>query len=192
MKPHAAGLLSTCSLALLCLSTAVVAADPQSTATKTQRQATTVHSAAAVKTFDTPQQAANALIKAADQFDVGTLQELFGANHDVVLSGEYASDRQRAKEFVALAREKNNVSIDPKNGSRAFVLVGNDNWPFPVPIVKRGQQWSFDAAAGRQELLYRRIGANERDAIAISRGYVEAQHEYAFKKREGYEIAVAK
>jgi hypothetical protein len=158
------------------------------TATKTRRQATTVHSAAAVKTFDTPQQAANALINAADQFNVGTLQELFGANHDVVLSGEYAHDRQRAKEFATLAREKNEVSIDPKNRSRAFVLVGNDDWPFPVPIVKRGQKWSFDAAAGRQELLDRRIGANERDAIAISRGYVEAQHEYALKKREGYDV----
>jgi hypothetical protein len=89
---------------------------------------------------------------------------------------------------VALAREKNTVSIDPKNGSRAFVLVGNDNWPFPVPIVKRGQTWSFDAVAGRQELLYRRIGANERDAIAICHGYVEAQHEYALKKRDGYDV----
>src|SRR5262245_18750316 len=145
MKPHAAGLLWTCSLAMLCLSTSVVAADPQSTATKTQRQATAVHSAATVKTFDTPQQAANALIKAADQFDVGTFQELFGAHHDVVLSGEYAYDRQRARDFAALAREKNEVSIDPKNKSRAFVLVGNDDWPFPVPIVKRGPKWSFDA-----------------------------------------------
>jgi hypothetical protein len=138
MKPTcAAGILSTCSLAWLCLNTAAVAADPQSTATKTLRQGKTAQAARAsvAKTFETPQQAANALIKAADQFNIGTFQELFGAHSDVVLSGEYSYDRQRAREFAALAREKNSVSIDPKNGGRAFVLVGNDNWPFPVPIV---------------------------------------------------------
>jgi hypothetical protein len=191
MRPTcAAGILSTCSLALLCLNTTGVAADPQASATKTAGPAKAVQSARApvAKRFDTPQQAKDALIKAADQFDVGTFQELFGAHGDVVLSGEYSYDRQRAREFAALAREKNTVSIDPKNGGRAFVLVGHDNWPFPVPIVKRGQQWSFDAAAGRQELLYRRIGANERDAIAISHGYVEAQHEYSLKKRDGYDV----
>lgn len=80
------------------------------------------------------------------------------------------------------------MSVDPKSGTRAFLLVGNENWPFPVPIVKRGQKWFFDAKAGRQELLYRRIGANELDAIQICEGFVEAQYDYAFQKREGYEV----
>ena len=67
-------------------------------------------------------------------------------------------------------------------------MVGNDEWPFPIPLVKRGTRWSFDTEAGRQEILYRRIGSNELDAIAICRGYVDAQHEYALQKREGYDV----
>jgi len=143
----------------------------------------------AVKTFDTPQQAAAALVAAVDKFDVPALERLFGpTTKTVLLSDEPAQDRQRAAEFVEKAREKEDISIDPKNRNRAFLLIGKDNWPFPIPLVKRGAKWSFDTAAGRQEILLRRIGADELDAIAISRGYVEAQHEYALKKREGYDV----
>jgi hypothetical protein len=141
------------------------------------------------KTFDTPQQAADALVVAAEQFDEGALEEIFGpGGEDIVFSGEYPQDRQRASDFAAEAREKKTVSVDPNKGNRAFLLVGNEDWPFPVPIVKRGEKWAFDAKAGRQELLYRRIGSNELDAIDICRGYVEAQDEYAFRKREGYDV----
>lgn len=66
--------------------------------------------------------------------------------------------------------------------------MGNEDWPFPVPIVKKGGKWYFDGAAGRQELLYRRIGANELDALHICHGYVEAQEEYAMQPREGYVV----
>jgi hypothetical protein len=66
--------------------------------------------------------------------------------------------------------------------------VGNEDWPFPVPIVKRGSKWFFDGKAGRQELIYRRIGADELDAIQICHGYVEAQHDYALQPREGYDV----
>jgi hypothetical protein len=88
----------------------------------------------------------------------------------------------------AEAREKKSVSVDPKSGNRAYILVGNEDWPFPVPLVKKGDKWSFDAKAGRQELLYRRIGANELDAIQVCRGYVEAQYDYAYEKRDGYDV----
>jgi hypothetical protein len=143
----------------------------------------------AVTTFDSPQQAVDALIGAADRFDVRALQELFGPDgYDIVLSGEYAHDRERAGKFAALAKEKKTVSVDPTNANRASVVVGNEDWPFPIPIMKRGQRWSFDAKAGRHELVNRRIGANELDAIAICRGYVEAQHEYALEKREANEV----
>lgn len=139
--------------------------------------------------FDSPQQAVDALIEAAEKFDVSALLQIFGpGGEDVVLSGEYPQDEQHAANFVGEAREKESVSVDPKNGNRAFLLVGNEDWPFPVPIVKRGDKWFFDGKAGRQELLYRRIGANELDAIAICHGYVEAQHEYALQKREGYDV----
>jgi hypothetical protein len=103
-------------------------------------------------------------------------------------SGEPAQGRQRAKDFVEKAREKESISLDPKNRARAFLLVGNENWPFPIPLTRRAGRWSFDAKAGRQELLYRRIGANELDAITICHGYVEAQHEYALKPRAGYDV----
>jgi Protein of unknown function (DUF2950) len=141
------------------------------------------------QSFDTPQQAVDALINAAEKFDVNALLQIFGpGGEDIVLSGEYSQDQQHAANFVAEAREKKSVSVDSKSGNRAFLLVGNEDWPFPVPIVKRGDKWFFDGKAGRQELLYRRIGANELDAIAICHGYVEAQHEYALQKREGYDV----
>jgi hypothetical protein len=157
----------------------------------TPRPATTRRAAAAVavKTFDTPQQAAAALIAAADKFDVPALEKLFGPSTKTVLfSDEPAQDRQRAAEFAERARQREDISIDPKNRNRAILLVGNDNWPFPIPLMKRGAKWSFDTAAGRHEVLLRRIGADELDAIAICRGYVESQHEYALKKREGYDV----
>jgi len=145
--------------------------------------------AAGAKTFDTAQQAADALVAAAERFDERVLTEIFGpGGEDIVFSGEYPQDRKRASDFAAEAREKKSVSVDSKKGNRAFLLVGNEDWPFPVPIVKLGTKWAFDAKAGRQELLYRRIGSNELDAIDICRGYVEAQHEYALQKREGYDV----
>jgi hypothetical protein len=142
-----------------------------------------------VKTFDTPEQAANALVAAAEKFDVDALEEIFGPDgEDIVLTGEYPQDRHLAADFAVQAREKKRVSVDPKSASRAFFLVGDEDWPFPVPLVKQGGKWFFDANAGRQELLYRRIGSNELDAIEICHGYVEAQQEYALRKREGYEV----
>jgi hypothetical protein len=141
------------------------------------------------KGFDTPQHAADALVSAAEKFDEAALRQIFGPDgEDIVITGEFAQDRQRAVDFAAQAREKNSVSVDSKSGERAFLIVGNENWPFPVPIIKRGAKWFFDAKAGRQELLYRRVGRNELDAIQICRGYVQAQNEYAFRKREGYDV----
>jgi DUF2950 family protein len=171
--------------ACLCLITAGLEATPQSpTGT-----AGTVVATPDVRTFESPQRAADALVDAAAKFDVNALEQLFGPEFKtVVLSGESAQDRQRAAEFVAKAGEKKQVSVDPKIPTRASLLVGNDDWPFPIPIVKRGTMWSFDTAAGRREILYRRVGANELDAIAICHGYVEAQHEYALKPRQGYDV----
>lgn len=145
--------------------------------------------AARAKMFDTPQEAANELVDAAERFDVGALEGIFGPNgDDIVFSGEYPQDRQRATDFAVEAREKKRVSVDAKTGNRAFLLVGNEDWAFPVPLVKSGSKWYFDAKAGRQELLHRRIGADELDAIDICKGYVDAQYEYAFQPREGFDV----
>jgi hypothetical protein len=143
----------------------------------------------APQTFQTPQQAADALVDAATQFDERALEQIFGsAGNDIIFSGDYADDRQRAADFAAQAHEMKRVSLEPKSGTRAFLLVGKQGWPFPIPIVKTSGGWFFDAKAGQKELLYRRIGNNERDAIAICRGFVDAQYDYALKPREGYDV----
>ena len=143
----------------------------------------------AARTFDTPQQAADAAVDAAQKFDVPSLMQIFGPDaDDVIFTGEFAQDRKHAEDFAAEAGKKKSVSIDPKTGTRAFLLIGDDDWPFPVPLVKRGTKWAFDTNAGRQELVYRRIGADELDAIDVCRGYVEAQHEYALRQRSLYDV----
>src|SRR5215510_5664251 len=129
MKPIAArhvcaGLMSLASLVFA--THAVLGANPQQKAA-TRRAAP----AAAVKSFDSPQQAADALVAAAETFDTAALEQLFGpSTKDVIFSKEPAQDRQRAKDFVERAREKEDVTIDPKNRTRATLLVGKDNWPF--------------------------------------------------------------
>ena len=134
----------------------------------------------AQKLFDTPQQAADALVQATGKYDVPMLMEIFGPDgKDFVSSSDPIRDQNYAKEFAAKAQEKLSVNVDPKNKARATVSIGDDDWPFPVPIIKQGAKWRFDAKQGHDEILYRRIGTNELDAIQVCRGYVEAQQEYA-------------
>jgi Protein of unknown function (DUF2950) len=176
-------LLACVSLSVL----ALIAAAHQSPAKATPVAASTPPPGA--ESFGTPQEAADALVTAAENFDVNELTKIFGPKgKEIVLTGEDPQDKQHASDFVAQAREKKSVSVDPKTGNRAFLLVGDEDWPFPVPLVKNNGKWFFDAAAGERELLYRRIGANELDAIQLCHGYVEAQNYYAMQKREGYEV----
>jgi hypothetical protein len=174
-----------CAIACAGLSALLSAQQPAKSSTPSPSSA----GSSGRRLFSSPQQAADVLVTAAENFDVAALSEIFGPEgEDVVFSGEFSQDRKRAADFAAEAREKKSVSIDPKNGIRAFLLVGKEDWPFPVPMVKTGDKWSFDSQAGLQELLYRRIGADELDAIGICRGYVEAQHEYALQPRAGYDV----
>ena len=134
----------------------------------------------AQEAFDNPKQAANALIEAAAQFDVPSLLQIFGpAGADFVASANPVEDKKIAIAFAAKAQEKNSVEVDSKNLNRAVLIVGSEEWPFPIPIVKKNGRWRFDTNAGSHEILMRRIGANELDAITICRGYAEAQLEYA-------------
>ena len=138
------------------------------------------------KTFETPEQAADALIAAAGAFDVAALESIFGVSgRDLVVTGDPVQDKNRAEEFATRARERKTVTVDPSNPNRAFLSVGSNDWPLPVPIVRRGRTWAFDAGAGREEILNRRIGGNELAAIETCLGYVEAQHDYALSKRAG-------
>lgn len=176
-------LWTACSAAFACLFALTAGAGTQSGAQTAQG------GAAAPQTFATPQEAAQTLIDATSNFDVPAFEKIFGsAGRDIVLTGEPARDRELAAKFAELAREKESVVVDPQNKKRAILSIGNEDWPFPVPIVSKGGRWYFDAAAGRQELLYRRIGGNELDAIQVCRGYVEAQHEYALQKHGDYSV----
>jgi hypothetical protein len=135
--------------------------------------------------FKSPEEAVDSLIRAAEKFDTQSLRKIFGSEaNDIIFTGEPAREQDLVNAFVEQAHAKKAVSRDPQNPNRALLLIGPDNWPFALPVVKHGSLWSFDSAAGRQELLYRRIGANELDAIQICRGYVEAQHEYALEKHD--------
>jgi hypothetical protein len=141
------------------------------------------------KGFDTAQQAADGLIQAAETFDVSALKEILGPeSDDLVASEDSVQDKNRAAEFVAKAKEKHSVEVDAKNPNSATLLVGNDDWPLPIPIVKRTGKWYFDTKAGREVILLRRIGANELDALEVCRGFVEAQHEYAADKHDDSKV----
>jgi len=141
------------------------------------------------RTFATPQQAADALVQAAGTYDLPALSQILGPDSKDLLSSEDpVRDKSAATEFAAKGREKTEVTVDPKNAGRATVLVGDDGWPLPIPLVKKANEWLFDTKAGRQEILYRRIGSNELDAIEICRGYVDAQKEYALKKHDNSEL----
>jgi Protein of unknown function (DUF2950) len=137
------------------------------------------------KGFASPQEAADALVAATSTYDEAQLKEILGSNSwDIIHTGEPARDKENAAAFAEQARAKMSVDLDPKNRNKATMIVGNEDWPLPMPLTKVGKLWYFDANAGRQELLRRRVGRNELDAIQICRGYVEAQHEYALAKKE--------
>jgi hypothetical protein len=141
------------------------------------------------KTFATAQEAAGAFVNATKTFDTAALTEILGAQgEDLVASEDPVRDKNIAAEFASKAEQKESVVVDPQNANRAILQVGNDNWPLPIPIVKRNGRWLFDTKAGAQEMLYRRIGSNELDAIEICRGYVDAQHEYALQKHDNSEV----
>jgi hypothetical protein len=143
----------------------------------------------APKAFATPKQAAEALIRATESFDLAALKDILGADgEDLVSSEDPVRDKNIAAAFATKGREKNQITVDPKNSARAILSVGNDDWPLPIPLIKKDGEWSFDTKSGRQEILFRRIGANELDAIQICAGYVEAQKEYAIEKHDNAEV----
>src|SRR5437588_12722864 len=141
------------------------------------------------KEFDTPKQAADALVQIAANFDVAAAKEILGPDgEDIVASEDPVQDKNRATEFANKAKEKTSVEVDKKNPSHAILLVGNDDFPLPIPIVKQKGKWFFDTKVGREEILNRRVGANELNAIEICRGFVDAQHEYAMDKHDGSKV----
>ncbi len=169
----------------LLLAPALDAADPAAPAAKKSA----APAPAPQRTFDTSKAAAEALIAAATADDVSALKAILGPDGaDLVDTGDPVQDKNQIEAFAAKAREKSEVVPDAKNPNKAILSVGEDDWPLEIPIVKKGGKWFFDSKAGRREILYRRIGRNELDAIQTCRGYVEAQHEYAAEKHDGSSV----
>ncbi len=152
------------ALAMVCLVTLGLSA-----ACQTQAQTT----------FASPEEAVEAIVQAAAG-DVPALLAMFGPEgRDLVVSGDAVQDEKERADLVRLAREKTTIVKDPSNPGRATLQVGNDAFPIATPIVQIDGRWIWDAAEGRYEGLLRQIGANELDTIAVCRGYVEAQQQYA-------------
>jgi hypothetical protein len=163
--------ISVLVLFLACLLGASLIAAAQ---TKTASKSTVAQTG-----FATPDAATAALIDAAEEFNVDSLKAILGpGSEDLIESGDQVRDKSGMAKFAKLATEKKAIEL-AKNGKMATLSVGPNDWPLPIPIVKRGNQWYFDTKRGRTEILARRIGANELDAIAICRGFVEAQKQYA-------------
>jgi hypothetical protein len=135
--------------------------------------------------FASPESASAALLAAAEKFDVPALKTILGGGGaDLVESGDTVQDRRTATAFAAEARQKQRIQLDSTK-TTATLTVGPSDWPLPIPIVQHDGKWSFDAAAGREEVLRRRIGRNELDAIQVCHGYVEAQRQYALVRHDG-------
>jgi hypothetical protein len=167
----------SCTLVLLGSRSLLSQQKPSETASQNQR------------TFATPKEAAEAFVQATGNFDVSALDQILGpSGEDLIASEDSVRDKNLAIAFAAKAHEKNSIVVDPANPDRATLVVGNDDWPLPIPIVKRNGRWLFDTAAGRQEILYRRIGSNELDAIEICRGYVDAQNEYGLERYDNSQV----
>ncbi len=138
------------------------------------------------QTFSTPQAAAQALVDAAAHNDTAAMLKLFGpGGKDIVQSGDANDDKAAREQFAANAHDRLVVEPDKGNPNRATIVVGNQNWPVPVPLIRSNGQWSFDPARGRVEILARRIGRHELAAIDVCRAYVEAQMAYASHLHDG-------
>ena len=141
------------------------------------------------KQFDSPKQAADSLMQAAAAFDVPALKEILGPDSDdIIISEDAVADKNQAMTFAARAKEKSSIEVDKENPNWAVLTVGNDDFPLPIPIVKNKGKWSFDTKVGREEILNRRIGADELNAIEICRGFDDAQHEYAEERHDDSKV----
>src|SRR5579863_3063400 len=137
------------------------------------------------RTFATSQEAIQAIIDAAEHNDAAVLLQLFGADgKDILESGDPVQDKESRAEFARSAHEKLQIEEDPTNPSRVTFAVGEQDWPFPVPVVRKDGKWRLDPVTGRIEILARRVGRNELNAMEICRGYAEAQLDYASEDRD--------
>jgi len=134
--------------------------------------------------FDSADDAANALIDAVSSHDTNRMSAILGPTAKAVLSsGNPTQDNAEQTEFAERAHAKHRLEISAMNPNRAVLAIGDEDWPFPVPIVRTNGKWSFDCSSAPAEMHARRIGTDEMDAVEICRGYVEAQKKYASEDR---------
>ncbi|HKJ05326.1 MAG TPA: DUF2950 family protein, partial [Geopsychrobacteraceae bacterium] len=134
--------------------------------------------------YASPQQAVAALISAVQHEGDTELLAVLGSDSETLISsGDKVADRKGRSRFLRATTEK--ISIEPESEDRMTLLVGAKNYPFPIPIIRQGEQWRFDTRAGKEEILNRRIGGNELNTIEVMQAYTDAQREYACMKFNG-------
>ena len=141
-------------------------------------------SAFAQEQFDTPDDAVNALVAAAKTGDAKAILAVLGPDGEaIVSSGDPVADRNTREKFVSAYEAKHTIELEG-NGTQTLI-IGEDDWPFPIPLINNGGKWQFDTKEGLGEILRRRIGRNELSAVQVSLAYVQAQNEYATLDPEG-------
>ena len=140
--------------------------------------------AAAARTFKTADEAVHALLDAAKASSLDALLGLFGPGGQELISSSDSTTAKQNRDVFVVAMAEGWKLVD-KDATHKELVLGHEEWPFPVPLVKSAQGWMFDTAAGKQEVLNRRIGKNELAAIRISQAYVAAQKQYAGKGHDG-------
>jgi hypothetical protein len=139
--------------------------------------------AAAQQSFKSPEEAADALVGAVKSGKSENILTVLGKDGaDIVSSGDAVADAATRDKFIAAYDAKHRVATE---GDRATMVIGAEDFPFPIPLIRKGDAWRFDTAAGREEILYRRIGRNELATIQTCLAYVDAQNDYAEKDRTG-------
>ena len=146
--------------------------------------ATIAAQTATPRTFAAAEDAVKALAETVKTGDLDALRAIFGPEgRELVDTSNPTAARMNRRVFAVAFREQ--WHLEEATPTQKTLVVGNENWPFPVPLVKAADGWRFDAAAGKEEVLARRIGRNELDAIATSRAYVTAQQRYAQQGHDG-------
>ena len=141
------------------------------------------HAVLKQKTFSSPEEAVKTAVTAARNNDDKELIAIFGPSaKDLIFSGDAVADKQRRERFLKLYDEKNSL-VAGKNGM--VLVIGKNDWPFPIPLAKKGDAWLFDTDKGREEVLNRRIGENELDTVQACLAIVDAQREYAMMDLDG-------
>lgn len=136
------------------------------------------------KSFESPEAGVDALVEAVKASDQAMLRSILGPHsRNLVSSGDEVADEQRREAFIKEYTDANKIVLE--GGTQATLMVGEDEWPLPIPLVKSGNRWRFDAMRGQREILARRIGANELAAIQVCLAIVDAQNEYAEQIRTG-------